>query len=282
MYVAKHDHIKFAEYDVAKDCNTIDFLTMPYAITNAIKKNEFELYYQPKMCLKTSKIVGVESLIRWNHQSGRVIPPSMFIEFAEKTGLIRELTEWIIKETVLTNAKLQELGIDIDISINISANNLNDPEIMVAISTALSDNNICPENLILEVTETAIMSDPDMSIKILVSLESLGIKLSLDDFGTGHSSFLYLKYIPLREIKIDRSFIKDIHTYQHDMSIVKSTIGLAHEMGCVVVAEGVETQEVEDLLRELDCDLAQGYHILPPVPFDSLVEWFKENGGYNE
>lgn len=243
-----------------------------------MQNNEFEVVLQPKKFLKDKSTEGAECLLRWRHKKYGMVMPDEFIPIVETdTKIMKELTEYVVLHAAETYSKLREAGFDVEIAINVSATNMSDVTIIEAITSALMQHHMPMEKLVLEVTETAIMRQPEIAIKVLVILDSLGARISLDDFGTGHSSFLYLKHFPVREIKIDRSFICELATNAHERSIVRSTIQLAHDIGARVVAEGVENKETQKILTELECDYVQGYYVAPPMAVDEMIDWLKNN-----
>lgn len=245
---------------------------------------ELDLLIQPKKRMHDNRVTGFECLIRWNHPEFGVVMPDQFIPLAERAdnSVMKKLTEYVITRAAQMYTILKGQGHDLEFAINISPNNLTDASIMVTITQALLNSGMPLNKLVLEVTETAIMKDPEMSIKILVSLDSLGIKVALDDFGTGHSSFMYLKNLPVKEIKVDKSFTGQLHFNDHERTIVRSTIQLAHDIGARVVAEGVENLTTENILRELSCDYLQGYYISKAMTIDDAVKWLNANKGIHK
>ena len=275
MYAAKASQKDYAVYKDELDTFNVSDLTLLGEIRNAIDHNEFALWYQPKKNSKTSNIDSVECLVRWNHPTRGILGPFQFIPAAESSGLIKFITQFVIKQAAISYRTLVNAGYDFDISINISPNDIVDPTMMATIIKSIVKSDMEPNKLILEVTETTIMHDPDTAFKVLTALQSLGIKISIDDFGTGHSSMTYLKNFPIGEVKLDRSFITDIDSSPQGYSIVRSTIDLSHELNATTVGEGVETAEVEEMLNKLGCDYIQGYFIAKPMPLDKLIEWLK-------
>ena len=273
MYAAKSTHKDFALYDRDLDTFKVADLSLAGEIRSAIDNDDFEVWFQPTKNLRTGKIDSVESLLRWNHPFRGLLMPDYFIPTAEMTGIIRQLTQFVIKQATQGYKVIKEHGYDLNISVNVSPNDIVDPIIMTTIIKSLVRGGMDPSRLVLEVTETSIMHEKDAAFKVLVALESLGIKLSIDDFGTGHSSFIYLKDFPISEIKLDRTFISDIQTSDECYSIVKSTIDLAHQLSASTVAEGVENDGVEEILIQLGCDRLQGYHLAKPMPLNDLITW---------
>jgi diguanylate cyclase (GGDEF)-like protein len=273
MYSSKRTQKDFCMYRHEDDnANTLD-LQMLGELRNAIDDGDCELWFQPKKNLKTGSIDAAECLIRWRHPVRGIINPGSFIALAESSGLIKYVTQFVVREATASYKKLVDAGHDLSLSINVSPIDVVDPTIMTTIIKSVVKAEMPPSKLVLEVTETAIMADPNAVFKVLVALESLGIKLSIDDFGTGHSSLLYLKNFPIHEVKLDRSFIIDIQTNEEGYNIVKSTIDLSHTLKAITVAEGVETPEIETMLGELNCDYVQGYFIAGAMPLPEFVIW---------
>lgn len=245
-------------------------------LRNALRDGQLELYYQPKLDLRDHRIIGAEALARWIHPEHGFIPPDQFIEIAERTGLIKELTKWVLDTAVRQCAECYANGKKLKISANLSAVNLHDDELVPLISSLLQQYKLPPQNMVVEVTETAMMTDPAYAKAQLKNLDALGICISIDDFGTGYSSLGHLRHLPVDEIKIDKSFVMDMITNDDDASIVRATVGLAHDLNLKVVAEGVENEEILSQLRKMDCDIAQGYHIARPMPAAEFVAMLDE------
>jgi diguanylate cyclase (GGDEF)-like protein len=241
-------------------------------LRRAIKNEEWELLYQPKIDVKTLGIIGVEALIRWKHPTRGLLSPFEFIEFAEQRGLILEIGDWVIKAACLQLKAWAALGLnDITIAINISAVQLRQEDFVSKVLHALDTTGVPPRQLELEVTESTLMNNIKTALASLQRLHSRGITIAIDDFGTGYSSLSYLKNLPIDTLKIDRAFIKDICSDEKDKQIVTALINMAHSMGMVVVAEGVEEQNQFDLLAALSCDEIQGYLISKPKPANELI-----------
>jgi len=240
-------------------------------LRQAMGENELVLHYQPKVDLSSGKVVGAEALIRWNGENG--YPPGIFIPIAEETGLIREITLWVIYAVADQCREWNKKGLNIKVAINISAKNLHDPRLVQTIEWACHDYDLEPEQFMLEVTESAIMGSPKEAIETLNLLSSKGFTISLDDFGTGYSSLAYLKNIPASELKLDRSFVKDICIEERDALLVKFVINLAKEMNISTVSEGVETKDVLEMVRGYGCDKVQGYYFSKPLPVNEFYEW---------
>ena len=281
MYHAKREKLGYIVYNEQFDFTSLEALIIPGDLKTAIRNNELLVHYQPKLDLKSDKITGVEALLRWEHPKFGILSPAKFIPIAEKVGLINDITRYVIEKSFTDLAYWNNcLGLNLTLSINVSADNIKDPSTFQHACLELARHDILPSNLLLEVTETAIMSNPEESIRLLIMFDGAGIKLSIDDFGTGHSSFIYLKHLPIREIKVDRSFVSDMVSNQQDKNIVSSTIRLAKSSNCKITAEGVENVETLNMLRSMGCDMIQGYYIAKPIPPSEIPE-FVENFNNN-
>lgn len=267
-----------AYYQPTRDSYSADRLTLVSELRKALQNGELELHLQPKLALTTRTIVGVEALIRWPQ---RKIPirADVLIGIAEQTGLIKPLTRWVLEQSLEIRSRLVEQGWPLDISVNISPNNLREPDFPMFVQRLMNSHHNHRGAITLEVTETSMMQDPANSLKALNSLHSAGIPLSIDDFGSGYSSLSYIKQLPANEIKIDRSLITDIGTHHGDRVIVQTTIDMCHSLGYKVVAEGVEDDKTSELLEGMGCDMIQGYLLTPPLPFDELVAWLSNQSG---
>ncbi|MEK6575964.1 MAG: GGDEF domain-containing response regulator [Nitrospirota bacterium] len=271
MYVAKKSESGWVIYSSKYDQHSPARLTLIGELRNAIESDQLFLVYQPKVDLKTNRIIGVEALVRWQHPRLGVVPPDQFISSAEKTGMIRQLTLWVLGEVLKQSRSWHQEGIEMNISVNLSVRSLQAPRLTEQIAGLLSTWGVAPERLRLEITESLIMFDPARALEVLSSLRKEGIRFSIDDFGTGYSSLGYLKRLPVDEIKIDKSFVINMAEDENSAIIVRSVIELAHNLGLQVVAEGVENKEVMDRLTSLDCDSAQGYFIGRPSPVEGLT-----------
>ena len=273
MYGAKHKQSGFNLYNPKDDLHNPGRLTLMTELRQAIEQNHLSLHYQPKINLKTNQCIGVEALVRWNHPEKGQILPDTFIKSAEKSGTIKSLTQWVLRNAIDQYMVWDKQGIDINISINISARDFQDPDLLKLIENLVLTSSIDPARLTLELTESAVMTDTKKAFNSLSELDKMGVKLAIDDFGTGYSSLEYLKRLPVDELKIDRSFVVDMTTSKDDAAIVRSTIDLAHNLGLHVVAEGVEDQAALDLLKEMDCDTMQGYFMSEPLPAENIPEF---------
>ncbi len=276
MYSAKHKDVGFLFYNPKTDPHTQERLQLSSDLRHALNRNEFVLHYQPQIDIRSSRVIGVEALIRWNHPEHGLIPPDQFIPFAERTGLINPITDWVI-HTAITQCKAwQTTDGGLRIAVNMTARSFLDPKLMDKLEGLLP--GACPAGQIeIEITENILMADIEHGAKAIRRLRDLGITVAIDDFGTGYSSLAYLKKLPIHSIKIDKSFVLNMAEDDNDAVIVRSTIDLAHNLGFLVVAEGVENRDALDLLAVLGCDHAQGYHIGRPLPADELIAWIKKS-----
>jgi diguanylate cyclase (GGDEF)-like protein/PAS domain S-box-containing protein len=273
MYGAKRRRIGCNIYDPEDDQHNPGRLTMMSELRQAIEQNQLSLNYQPKINSKTNQCVGVEALVRWNHPEKGLIMPDTFIRGAEKSGTIKLLTQWVLRKAIEQSRQWDEQGFHIDLSVNISARDFQDPCQLEFIESLISTSTLEPSRLILELTESAVMTDTKQAFDALSKMDKIGVRLAIDDFGTGYSSLHYLKRLPVDELKIDKSFVKDMVTSKNDAAIVRSTIDLAHNLGLNVVAEGVEDQHVLDLLEAMNCDTVQGFFVSKPLAANEVSEF---------
>jgi len=272
LYAAKKSsNACYAIYNADHDEHSMERLMLTVELREAIKKEEIILYYQPKYSLLEGKVCGVEALVRWQRRPDEdLLLPMSFLPVAEKTGLIRPLT-YLIFDKVFEQMSFWNKEWDIlPVSINLSTKVLHDLELPDQVHTLLKKWKIDPAFIILEITESSMMVDPDLAFKIIQDLISLGLKLSIDDFGTGYSSLALLKRLPGCELKIDQSFIAEMDKNMNDMAIVQTSINLARNMELKVVAEGVETRESLEKLIDMECEMAQGYYLCSPVPPEDI------------
>ena len=277
MYMAKQSHDGYTVYSSERDETSPRRLALMGELRHAIDDNQLFPLYQPKINLQSGRAVGVETLVRWRHPNLGVIPPDQFIPLAEQTGLIKPLTIWVLTAALRQCRLWLEAGLEFSVAVNLSVRNLLDPQLPTQVGELLKICGVAPKFLELEITESIIMADPAHAMEVLAELRKMGIGLSIDDFGTGYSSLGYLKKLAVDEIKIDKSFVKEMAHNEDDTAIVRSTIDLAHNLGLKVVAEGVESQETLDRLAALGCDEAQGYHISRPIPAPELTRWMNES-----
>jgi len=276
MQVSKAKKCGPVVFDPSFDAGSNVNLTLASELKNSIQNNELMLFVQPKIDLKSRVVTSVEALIRWKHPTRGMVFPDQFIPFAEQTGLIREITLWMIAEASNVSAQWLEKGISIPIAVNISARDLIDSDFPNKVSEILKSMGSNTSLISLEVTESSIMDDPHRAKQTLLHLSEMGIKLAIDDFGTGYSSLSYLKELPVSELKIDKSFVMHIEDNLNDRIIVSSTIELAHNMGLHVVAEGIENIKVWKFLQEMNCDYGQGYYMSRPIPVSDFETWHQQ------
>jgi len=277
MYMAKNSGSGYLIYDPKHDEHSPRRLALIGELRQAIDNEQLFLYYQPKISFKTHRVIGLEALVRWQHPEYGFVPPDQFILPAEQTGLIHPLTRWVLKTALSQSQVWRQAGLDLPVSVNLSARNLHDPELRGYLAELFKTTGGTPELLELEITESAIMADPQRALEVITRLRAMGIRFSLDDFGIGYSSLSYLKKLPVDTIKIDKSFVMDMAKDEDDVLIVLSTINLAHNLGLKVVAEGVELGKIWDQLANFGCDAAQGYYMSKPLPVDDLNRWLKES-----
>ena len=275
MYAAKRSSGGFAIYDPSYEQQSHERLSLMSELRHAVEHDELTLYYQPKVDLVTGDVRFVEALVRWRHPQRGFVSPDDFIPFAEKTGYIKVITQWVITKALLQLAEWRSKGIELNVSVNISARDLANPELLAMFNGLVDSHNTWLKWLSLEVTEGAIMEDTAHAQGVLQFLRDIGLRLSIDDFGTGYSSLSYLKKLPVDELKIDKSFVMEMAIDKDDAAIVRSTIDLGHNMGLKVVAEGVENEAAWEMLKAWGCDLAQGYFISPALAPDDLVQWLR-------
>lgn len=277
MYAAKRKLSGALRYDASIDSSSAQTLSLLTELRHAVEHNELKLYLQPKVPLNGQSGWAAEALVRWLHPQRGLVPPMQFIPFAEQTGFVRQLTLWMFEEVARFLAAAQLVGV-LRVSVNLSTRDLLDPELSERLGAILQRHSVGASSFCLEITESAIMDDPQRAEAMLNRLSEQGFKLSIDDFGTGYSSLAYLKRLPVDELKIDKSFVMGMEVGEDDAMIVRSTIDLAHNLGLTVVAEGVENATILERLRALACDEAQGYHISRPVPAQEFLVWQRRQG----
>ena len=277
MYIAKRSGAGFEFYDEVKGKNEISNITLKNDLRYAIERNELRLHYQPKINHSDGKVMGLEALVRWQHPAHGLIAPDRFIPLAESTGLIQPLTAWVVEEAVRQCAVLHQMGMYLSMAVNVSTLNLTDSGLPRKISAILAAHHVHPKWLEIEITESALMEDTLSTVRVLAELELMGAHLSIDDYGTGYSSLVNIKKLPLNDIKIDKSFVLRMSDNRDDETIVRSTIEMGHGLGLRVVAEGVENQATWDRLSELGCDASQGYFMSRPLPAENLLQWLHES-----
>lgn len=279
MYTAKQDNAGFSLYEPSMDDHSPHRLTLTGELREAIQQDDLILYYQPKVFGASNQLYAVEALVRWQHRKHGFMAPDDFIPLAERTGLIPELTVWVLKKALEECAQWHRSGLKIGVAVNISSLCLLDPEFPEVLTGLLASYDFPARSLTMEITETSIMVDPDRSLAIIKRIHDMGVSLSIDDFGTGYSSLSYLKRLPVSELKIDKSFVLDMLSNDSDSTIVNATIQLGHNLGLKVVAEGVENAETYAALKAMGCDVLQGYFISRPVPSAEFLRWAEDTNG---
>ena len=265
MYLAKESRSSTAIYDANQDENDAAKLALAGELRAAIENEQLVLHFQPQADLQTGQIVGVEALVRWQHPVRGFIPPGDFVPIAERMGLIKPLSRWVVATALRQCAAWNQAGLELQISLNLTIPDLLDLELPDWIAGLLAETGVAPAQVEVEITESTILADRFRVRQVLDRLDRMGLRLAIDDFGTGYSSLAYLKRLPVKAIKIERSFVVDMCENVSDATIVRSTVDLARNLGLAVVAEGVETEEVWNALRDLGCTLAQGYLIGKPM-----------------
>ena len=273
MYAAKSRASGPLLYDPSVDVASAQVLTLITELRQAVEHGELRVWLQPKLALESGLVAGAEALVRWQHPQRGLVPPAEFVPFAEQSGFIHTLTLWVFEEAVRQWRVLKDEGVELVLSVNLSTRDLLDQDLAQKFEAVLARRRVPAKAFCLEITESAMMDDPARALVTLDRLSAIGFKLSIDDFGTGYSSLAYLKRLPVDELKIDQSFVRDMQTDADDAVIVRSIIDLAHNLGIAVVAEGVENVQVWNLLRELHCDLAQGFYMGRPMPIDEFMQW---------
>jgi len=277
MGTAKSAHSRIAAYDTGMEQYTLEHLQLAGELRQAIEQNELILHYQPKINMSERCIIGVEALVRWQHPEKGFMAPDLFIPMAEQTALIHPLTYWVLNEAFAQISQWHQQGLELVMAVNLAVQNLLDAQLVSVIAKGLQDYEVEPAWLMLEITESDLMADPVRAQKTLQQLHAMGVRLSIDDFGTGHSSLAYLKDLPVDELKIDQSFVLNMSSDETQAMIVRATISLAHNLGLTTTAEGVETEAVWEQLQALDCNVAQGYFISRPLTSADFMRWLKES-----
>lgn len=275
MYAAKRDKSGMAVYEPGHDQNRTEHLSLLSDLRTAIAENQLTLHYQPKVDLKSGQVIGVEALVRWLHPEHGMIPPGDFVPFTEQTGMIQHITRWVVQQAIHQCGIWLSDGLSLNVSVNVSSQNLLDRDLAQLCADVARRHKVPPSLITIEVTESALMEDPERSQETIRALKEQGFAISIDDYGTGYSSLAYIQRLRCDELKVDRSFVTHLAADATDATIVRSTIELGHGLGMRVVAEGVETGEMLEILSELGCDFAQGHAISPALPASNLSEWIK-------
>lgn len=279
MYAAKRNVTGYAVYsgtaDDAEEGQNVRQLSLSGDLRHAIQQEQMSLNFQPKIDFKTKKIAGVEALLRWNHPEHGFVSPEIFIPLAEQTGIIEQLTNWVIDAALKQHADWADDGMFIPMAINLSPVTLHETDFPKQVARLQEKWKVSSSGLTLEITESAIMSDVARATDTVNQLHDMGIRISIDDFGTGYTSLSYIRRLPVSEIKVDKSFVLNMRDVNDDAVIVRSIVELGHNLGLSVVAEGIEDEETWDLLSNLMCNTAQGYFISRPVSAEVFSEWAK-------
>ncbi len=273
MEIAPHGRYETGFYSSRYDIYSESRLTLMSDLREALQQNQTELYYQPKIGLGDGRVIGVEALIRWHHPQRGWVAPIEFVPLAEETGVITQLTHWLVERATADLAKLHHAFPGLTMALNISARDLTSTDLSDALSSALARHPLKAGDLVLELTETAAMEDPEAGLQALERLASMGLKVSIDDFGSGYSSLSYLKQLPVTELKLDRSLIQDMNDNESARTIVTTAIQMAKSLGYQVVGEGVEDEATARHLRLAGCDMLQGYWLCEPLPLGELTQW---------
>ena len=263
-------------YQLGEEQGPRETLALLGAVPEAIKQAQFELHYQPKLSLNDNRVTGAEALLRWNRPGHGMVPPGAFIPQSELTELINPITHWVLDAAIEKLADWRARGLNLKLAINISTRNLQDESLIRRLESEIEHGRMNPDSLELEITESALMHDPELAIQLIDNIQHLGIGLSIDDFGTGHASLSYLHRLPVSKLKIDQSFVRNLTTSVKAQHLVSSIVNLARGLGMSTTAEGVEDRQTLDLLREIGCDSAQGYHICRPKPAAEFQQWLAE------
>jgi diguanylate cyclase len=271
LHTARSHRDRIWIYEAPADGPAVEMSECAARLRLALEQNTLDVHYMPQLSLSMGRLTGAEALLRWTDEVLGFVPPYIAVQAAEATGLMDRLTQWIITSAVQQCVEFNEIDANFTVSVNVSPSNLREPDLPLYIDRALRTWNVYGGNLVVEITENAMMSDPVAATEALGLLKSYGVKLSIDDFGTGYSSMHYLAQLPLDELKIDLSFVRTMLEEPVNAKIVHSLVQLAHNLGLSVVAEGVENQHIMNALALLGCDQAQGYHIGKAVPGAELV-----------
>ena len=270
LYQAKDTRGAFAHYDADRDESSLHRLALAAELRAALAEDQLVVHFQPQYELLTRTLIGAEALVRWQHPERGLLPPSEFISAVEHSGLIRTFTLTVLEKAIAEAAAWSGSGRPMSVAVNLSARNLLDRELPADVARVLQRHGLAPERLVLEITETTMMSELDVVEAVLAQLRRLGVELSVDDFGTGYSSLAFLQRVRVNEVKVDRSFVAGLATSDNDRALVRATVQLAHSLGARAVGEGVEDEALAGILRDLGCDYGQGYHLGRPMPADAL------------
>jgi diguanylate cyclase (GGDEF)-like protein len=273
MYLAKEERTGVELYVADRDHNSASRLALLGGLRSALENGELQVHYQPKVSLSSGAVIGVEALLRWHHPQRGLVMPDEFIPMAEHSGLMAPLTEYVIDQSLEQVSRWRVAGLEVPVAVNVSMRDLHGPDLVGVVAGALERHDLPASMLVLELTERVLTRSSHEVTTTLNALRRLGVSASLDDFGTGYSSMVLLKKLPVSEIKIDRSFVSRLTADPGDVTIVRSIVELAHGLGMTAVAEGVESEQVWDLLQRLDCDAVQGWYVSRPMEAESATAW---------
>jgi EAL domain-containing protein (putative c-di-GMP-specific phosphodiesterase class I) len=276
MHTAVRRKRTFHLYDSATDLTSRENLLLLGMIPAAIVNNEFVIWHQAKLSLATGRVASTEALLRWAHPQRGLIPPGNFIPQAEESALINNITQWVIDAVLADKSAWTARGHCLGVAINLSVRNLHHRALLHALHETVSRHGIDPQQVELEITESAVMDDFEYCGALISRLRDRGYRVSIDDFGTGHSSLAYLKKLPVSALKIDQAFVRKLASDVNDQKIVRAILGLAKSLDLESVAEGVEDEAALALLRDWGCDYAQGYAVHRPAPYDQLLAWIEQ------
>ena len=279
MHQAKAERRGIRRYSDDLERPSPSRLALAGELADAVDKDELRLDYQPKIDAFARVVTGAEALVRWRHPTRGLLVPDAFIPLAEQTGIIREITNWVLAKALSECAGWHRSGHLIPVAVNLSAATVHDPELMDAVTTAVSRSGLPPTSVELEITESAVMFDPEGALRSLRSLVEYGVRISLDDFGTGYSSLSYLQRLPVTAVKIDKSFVEPLLSDDTANAIVHAVVELAHSLGLSVIAEGVDSAAVMEQLTALGCDALQGFYVASPMSPGRLERWMAVNSG---
>ncbi|MEY2461740.1 MAG: diguanylate cyclase [Acidimicrobiaceae bacterium] len=274
MYMAKSKHFGIVRYDPANDHYDASKLELVAQLRHAIDDGQLVLHYQPKTTLSDGHVDEIEALVRWQHPTHGLLYPDSFLPLAEQTDLIDRLTDWVLARALVETDRLRSGDAPLAVAVNVSARNLSSPDFADMVIGTLRRLGVAADRLIIEITETALLADPDRAAGALARLSDFGVRISLDDFGSGQTSLGYLSALPIHELKIDKSFVTDMLVNPAHAAIVRSIVDLGHNLSLSVVGEGVETEDTLTMLRGSGCDIAQGFLMARPMPADQLRLWF--------
>jgi diguanylate cyclase (GGDEF)-like protein/PAS domain S-box-containing protein len=273
MYAAKRSQAGYSRYSPEIDQHSVERLGLAAELRGALERRQLELYYQPKVNLESGDVESVEALLRWPHPTRGLLMPSEFIPLAEDSGLTHLLTTWVLHEAIRQCRRWKDGGLDLHVAVNLFPQTLHDQRLVEEVRRLLARYDVDPRSLTLEITESAVMADPEGALQTLRRFRESDIRVSIDDFGTGYSSLLYLKRLPVDELKIDKSFILDMATEQDDALIARAVVELGHNLGLQVIAEGVQSQDAWNMLQSIGCDFLQGFYVSEPLPAGELERW---------